>query len=61
MKKTFKVLDGYIDTIEEKLNDLLDECDEVKVHGSHFYIDTDDLRLSVLVFLEKKDETEDLL
>ncbi len=39
MEKAFKVIDGRADSVEEELNDLLDEWDEVKVYGTHFYID----------------------
>ncbi len=60
MEKAFKVIDGYADTVEEELNDLLDEWDEVKVCGSHFYIDAlDHLWISVLVYLEKNESGEE--
>ncbi len=61
MEKAFKVIDGRADTIEEELNDLLDEWDEVKVYETHFYIDAlDHLWVSVLVYLERNEDGEDL-
>lgn len=60
MEKAFKVIDGYADTVEEELNDLLDEWDEAKVCGSRFYIDSlDHLWVSVLVYLEKNESGEE--
>ena len=56
MEKAFKVIEGRAETVEEELNDLLDEWDEVKVCGSRFYIDRFNyLWVSVLVYMERKE------
>lgn len=56
MEKAFKVIEGRAETVEEELNDLLDEWDEVKVCGSRFYIDSlDHLWIFALVYMERNE------